>query len=187
MARTRCDRTPVWVQLRAAFDANGRQMDLREAFAQDSARFQRFSQQAPHVFADLSKNRIDADTEALLLQLAQECGLEAYRDAMFAGEPINNTENRAVAHVWLRKPPPAPADTAQPAIDFVATEQAKVHATLTAMLAYAEAVRADAGHYRHREHRHRWLRPGPADGGAGLAGLCAPGQTPALREQRGRA
>ncbi|MDT8992543.1 glucose-6-phosphate isomerase [Curvibacter sp. APW13] len=144
MVRTRCDRTPVWAQLRAAFDANGRQMDLREAFAQESARFQRFSQQAPHVFADLSKNRIDTATEALLLQLAQECGLEAHRDAMFAGEAINNTENRAVAHVWLRKPASAHVNIAQAATDFVAAEQAKVHVTLDAMLAYAELVRADA-------------------------------------------
>ena len=144
MARTRCDRTPAWAQLRAAFEATGRSFDLRDTFAQDATRFGHFSQQAPHVFADLSKNRIDAATEALLLQLAQQCGLEAHRDAMFAGEAINNTENRAVAHVWLRKPALARADTAQAAPSLVATEQAKVHATLDAMLAYAEQVRADA-------------------------------------------
>jgi glucose-6-phosphate isomerase len=144
MARTRCDSTPAWAQLQDAYQAAGRSFDLRDAFAQDATRFERFSQQAPHVFADLSKNRIDAATEALLLQLAQQCGLEAHRDAMFAGEPINSTESRAVAHVWLRKPALAPVDTAQAATNFVAAEQAKVHATLDAMLAYAEQVRADA-------------------------------------------
>ena len=144
MARIRCDRTPVWAQLQAAYQTTGRNFDLRDAFAQDSTRFGRFSQQAPHVFADLSKNRIDAATEALLLQLAQQCGLESHRDAMFAGEPINSTENRAVAHVWLRKPSSAPVDAAQTATEFVAAEQAKVHVTLDAMLAYAEQVRSDA-------------------------------------------
>jgi glucose-6-phosphate isomerase len=144
MARTRCDRTPVWTQLQAAYAATGRSFDLRDAFAQDGTRFERFSQQAPNVFADLSKNRIDAATEALLFQLAQQCGLEAHRDAMFAGDPINSTENRAVAHVWLRKPPSARVDVAQDAPEVVANEQAKVHVTLNAMLAYAENVRADA-------------------------------------------
>ncbi|MDE2417366.1 MAG: glucose-6-phosphate isomerase [Burkholderiales bacterium] len=131
MARTRCDRTPVWHQLLAAFDATGKHFDLRTAFAQDAGRFTRFSQEAPYVFADLSKNRIDADTEALLLTLASQCGLEAHRDAMFAGDAINSTEQRAVWHTLLRNPAVAP-------------EQAKVHATLDAMLAYAESLRADS-------------------------------------------
>ena len=116
MARTRCDRTPAWAQLQAAYQATGHSFDLRDAFAQDDQRFAAFSQQAPYVFADLSKNRIDAATEALLLQLAQQCGLESHRDAMFAGEPINSTERRAVAHVWLRKPASALVDIAQAAI-----------------------------------------------------------------------
>ncbi len=144
MERTRCDRTPVWAQLQAAYQATGRSFDLRDAFAQDAKRFVSLSQQAPHVFADLSKNRIDAQTEVLLQQLAQQCGLESHRNAMFAGALINNTESRAVAHVWLRKQALAPVEYAQAATDFVATEQAKVHTTLDAMLAYAEAVRADA-------------------------------------------
>ena len=144
MARTRCDRTPAWAQLQAAYAATGRAFDLRDAFGQDSTRFAAFSQQAPHVFADLSKNRIDLPTQDLLFQLAQQCGLEAHRDAMFAGEAINSTENRAVAHVWLRKPAPARVDSAQAATEVVAAEQVKVHVTLSAMLAYAESVRADA-------------------------------------------
>jgi glucose-6-phosphate isomerase len=132
MMRTRCDQTAAWRQLQERFRASGAGFDLRTAFTQDSARFSSLSQQAPHVFADLSKNLLDAQTEQVLLALARECGLEARRDAMFAGERINNTEDRAVKH-WLLR---SPRDAADP--DSVA-----VHETLAAMLAYAEQVRAD--------------------------------------------
>ena len=144
MERNRCDRTPVWTQLQAAYQSTGRGFDLRDAFAQDATRFARFSQQAPHVFADLSKNRIDDATERLLLELAVQCGLPEHRDALFAGQAINTTEQRAVAHWLLRNPvvPPVNADCG--ATKFVATELPKVHETLHAMLAYAEAVRSDA-------------------------------------------
>jgi glucose-6-phosphate isomerase len=104
MTRTRCDQTPAWQQLRQYFDDHGRAFDVRAAFAADPGRFAAFSQRAPHVFADLSKNLIDAPAEHLLLQLAQECGMVQHRDAMFAGEPINRTENRAVMHFLLRYP-----------------------------------------------------------------------------------
>ena len=151
MARTRCDRTPVWAQLQAHFQAQGHALDLRDAFAADAERFGRFSQSAPYVFADLSKNLIDAATEKLLFDLARQCGVEEHRDAMFAGEKINHTEGREVWHVLLRdseqKTAEAGVEIAQAATDLIAShraaEQAKVHETLTAMLAYAEQVRAD--------------------------------------------
>ena len=95
---TRCDRTAAWGQLQTHYEQAGKAFDLRAAFAADAGRFERFSQQAPHLFADLSKNLIDARTEALLLALARESGLEAHRDAMFAGAHINGTEDRAVMH-----------------------------------------------------------------------------------------
>ena len=133
----RCDRTDAWSRLQAHFEQSGAAFDAREAFASDAGRFDAFSQSAPHVFADLSKNLIDASTEALLLALAQESGLEAHRDAMFAGEAINGTEGRAVLHTLLR----APADAQVPEADKAAL--ADVHATLDAMLAYAEQVRSD--------------------------------------------
>eukprot|EP01036_Dinobryon_divergens_P037931 gene37931-49713_t len=106
--KLRCDRAPAWAQLQSAFDTAGRQFDVRHAFVDDAGRFDRFSQAAPYVCADLSKNLIDARTEELLLTLARECGLEAHRDAMFAGEHINNTEDRAVLHTLLRAPADAP-------------------------------------------------------------------------------
>jgi glucose-6-phosphate isomerase len=133
MARVRCDQTAAWRQLQERFRTSGSTFDVRLAFRQDAERFRGFSQQAPHVFADLSKNLIDAQTEQALLALAQQCGLQAWRDAMFAGERINNTENRAVKH-WLLRAPRNAADA-----DSVA-----VHETLEAMLAYAEQVRGDA-------------------------------------------
>ncbi len=132
--RTRCDRTQAWRRLGALYDAAGKSLDLRDAFAADARRFETFSQQAPHVFADLSKNRIDKATEQLLFELARECGLEQYRNAMFAGEHINSTEDRAVMHFLLRNP----------ATPEMSGEIEQVHATLDAMLAYAEEVRADS-------------------------------------------
>jgi glucose-6-phosphate isomerase len=144
MSRTRCDRTPAWRQLQADFDARGKAFDLRTAFAAEAHRFDAFSQQAPHVFADLSKNLIDAGTEQTLLTLARECGLEQHRDAMFAGENINSTEQRAVMHWLLRTPPADPAMPAQSVHRHMAEVLNEVHGTLDAMLAYAEAVRADA-------------------------------------------
>ena len=105
MPTLRCDQTPAWHALQSAFDASGIAFDARAAFASDSKRFEAFSQSAPHVYADLSKNRIDAGTEALLLDLARQTGLEAHRDAMFAGAVINTTEGRQVMHWLLRNPP----------------------------------------------------------------------------------
>jgi len=125
----RCDRTLAWTALRGHFEAHGREFDLREAFARDGGRFESFALEAPEIFADLSKNRWDLATRKLLLELARECGLEAQRDAMFAGEPINTTEGRAVLHSALR----APRGTA-PFSD-------EVHGTLDRLLAYAERVR----------------------------------------------
>ncbi|WP_367847341.1 glucose-6-phosphate isomerase [Rhodoferax sp. WC2427] len=139
--RPRCDTVPAWAQLQAQYAASGAALDLRTAFAADPGRFAAFSQDAPHVFADLSKNRIDAATQSLLFDLARQTGVEVLRDAMFSGAKINTTEDRAVMHFLLRKSAPTPANPAQAAIknDF-----SEVHATLDAMLAFAETTRADA-------------------------------------------
>lgn len=131
-AIVRCSDTAAWQQLHTHFQREGRSMDLRLAFARDPARFEAFSQEAPHIFVDLSKNLIDSEAARLLLDLARECGVEGTRDAMFSGERINNTENRAVKH-WLLR---APLDTADP-------DAVQVHRTLDAMLAFADQVRAD--------------------------------------------
>ena len=138
----RCDQTPQWPLLKAHFSAQGARLDLRQAFAEDTGRFEHFSQVAPHLFADLSKNLWDPTTEALLLDMARSCGLEQHRDAMLHGEPINTTENRAVLHTLLRRPPGQvlPGD-----LPGVAESLVDVHSTLDAMLSFADRMRADEG------------------------------------------
>ena len=133
-AAVRCDRTAAWAALQNHYEKAGHGFDLRQAFDADPGRFASFGQQAPHLFADLSKNLVDARTQALLMDLARECGIEPQRDAMLGGAAINNTEQRAVKHWLLRTPPGGSADA-----DLV-----QVHATLEAMLGYAEQVRGDA-------------------------------------------
>ena len=135
--RLRCDQTPAWAALQAQFDGAGQRFDLRAAFAAEPQRFATFSQSAPYLFADLSKNLIDAATQQLLFELARGCGVEPHRDAMFAGEKINHTEQRAVMH-WLLRSPAVGAGKP------LATESQQVHSTLDKMLAYAEQVRSDA-------------------------------------------
>ncbi|WP_374350313.1 glucose-6-phosphate isomerase [Limnohabitans sp.] len=133
----RCDQTAAWKALQN--HASGfAGFDLREAFKADASRATGLSQSAPHVFADLSKNHTDSATEALLLELAQQTGLTQHRDAMFRGEPINTTEDRAVMH-WLLRQPVGSAVRAE----LVEAHQ-QVHTTLDAMLAYAEQVRSDS-------------------------------------------
>ncbi|MGE0496785.1 MAG: glucose-6-phosphate isomerase [Ramlibacter sp.] len=144
MERPRCDHTAAWAALQTHFYGRGRDFDLRDAFAAEPGRFADFSLQAPHVFADLSKNLIDGEARALLMAMAQECGVEQHRDAMFAGEAINTTENRAVMHFLLRNPAVVQAGRAQSASKTVADAWPEVLATRQAMLAYAESVRADA-------------------------------------------
>ena len=74
--RVRCDHTRAWAALGEHYAKAGQHFDVRQAFAADAGRYAAFSQEAPHVFADLSRNRTDTATEALLLSLARECGLE---------------------------------------------------------------------------------------------------------------
>jgi glucose-6-phosphate isomerase len=132
MNTPRCDQTQAWAALKGHFEAHGRDFDVREAFARDPQRFAAMSVNAPVVFADLSKNRLDAATQKFLLDLAAECGVEERRDAMFKGEPINLTEGRAVQHVALRAP------------RGEGLFSDEVHAVLDAMLSYAETVRDSA-------------------------------------------
>ncbi len=173
----RCDRTPAWEALNAMLNASGRVFDMRCAFTLDTHRFEAFSQSAPHVFADLSKNLIDCATEQLLFDLADQCRVAQHRDAMFAGEKINRTEQRAVLHWLLRTPSPVIANEVKQSMHpetmdcragrhceersfplrhceersdaaiavTLEPELAQVHATLDAMLAFAEMVRADEG------------------------------------------
>ncbi len=76
--------------------------EMRDQFADDPQRFDRFSLRFDDILFDYSKNRIDVETMRLLVELARQSGLQAKIDAMFVGEKINNTEQRAVLHVALR-------------------------------------------------------------------------------------
>ena len=118
--------------------AQAREWQMRELFAQDPQRFERLSSEAAGLFLDYSKNRLDGRTLELLAQLARERGVERLRDAMFAGEKINLTENRAVLHTALRAPRNKP---------FTLDGQdvtGDVHAVLDRIKTFSDSVRSGA-------------------------------------------
>jgi glucose-6-phosphate isomerase len=96
-------KSPAWQAL-AAHYAKVKNAHLRQLFSEDPRRSQRFSIERAGLFLDYSKNRITEETIRLLVNLAKECGVAERRDAMFRGEKINVSENRAVLHVALRAP-----------------------------------------------------------------------------------
>ena len=79
-------------------------LHLRQLFAEDAKRGERFAVEAAGLYLDYSKNRITDDTLSLLLQLAQQSQLRQRIDAMFRGDKINVSEKRAVLHIALRAP-----------------------------------------------------------------------------------
>ncbi|MCA0455948.1 MAG: glucose-6-phosphate isomerase [Chloroflexi bacterium] len=93
--------TPVWVQLEQHYQAI-RNVQMRDLFAAEPDRFNRFSLKLDDILFDFSKNRIKSETLKLLLDLAKEAKLSEKIEAMFTGEKINRTENRAVLHTALR-------------------------------------------------------------------------------------
>ncbi|MFM8893518.1 MAG: glucose-6-phosphate isomerase [Planctomycetia bacterium] len=97
------DSLPEW-RAAAAHAAAVAGTHLRDVFARDPSRGERFVLDACGLHVDYSKQQIDAETLALLVKLAEVCGLRGRIDAMFGGEPINRTEHRAVLHVALRAP-----------------------------------------------------------------------------------
>jgi glucose-6-phosphate isomerase len=128
---------PAW----KALEAHYRQIQgkhLKQLFADDAARGERFTVETDGIFLDYSKNRITDETLKLLIQLAEESGLRARIDAMFRGEKINITENRAVLHVALRAP-----KSESIVVDGEDVVPA-VHAVLDKMAAFADRVRSGA-------------------------------------------
>src|SRR4051794_26399096 len=111
---------------------------LRDLFAADPGRGTRLTAEAAGIFLDYSKHRVTDETLRLLVQLADECGLRDRTAAMFRGEKINVTENRAVLHVALRSP--------KDATIMVDGENVVplVHAVLDKMAAFADRVRSGA-------------------------------------------
>src|SRR5258707_9760073 len=114
------------------------QKELKQLFADDPSRGERFTAEVSGIFLDYSKNRITDETLKLLIQLAEESGLRARIDAMFSGEKINITENRAVLHIALRAP-----KNESIVVDGEDVVPA-VHAVLDKMAAFADRVRSGA-------------------------------------------
>ncbi len=154
----------AWKAL-AAHHKQARKLHLRKLFADDPKRGERLTAGAAGLHLDYSKNRVTDRTLKLLLQLAKECGLRARIDAMFSGEKINLTENRAVLHTALRAPRGASI-----LVDGKNVVP-EVHAVLDRMADFTSRVRNGSlerahrqTHQKRRQHRHRRLRPGPGHG-----------------------
>ncbi len=130
---------PEWKAL-AAHYKQLRAVHLRQLFAADPKRAQKFSLESNGLYLDYSKNRITVETMRLLLKLAQASGVESARDAMFSGAPINRTEGRAVLHIALRNRAKKPIY-----VDGV-NVMPEVTRTLAKMARFADAVRSGAWH-----------------------------------------
>ena len=124
-----------WHALQAHFHDISRR-HMRDMFAADPLRFSRYSLQFKDILLDFSKNIIDEQTLALLLQLAEESQLQSWIRRMFAGEPINHTEERAVLHTALRAPQTGSLTVDLPEIN------ATVHHELKRIARISEAVRS---------------------------------------------
>jgi glucose-6-phosphate isomerase len=111
-------------------------LHLRDLFAEDPGRGERLTAEAVGIYLDYSKNRVTDETMRLLIELAAESGVPERRDAMFRGEHINVSENRAVLHVALRMPP-----TASLVVDGTDVIP-EVHAVLSRMRKLATDVRS---------------------------------------------
>jgi len=139
--------TPTWRAL-VAHQAKIKDAHLRQLFADDPKRAEKFTAEGAGIQLDYSKNRIDGETIQLLLRLAKERGVAARRDAMFRGEKINKSENRAVLHVALR----APRDEVIEVDGHNVVPD--VHAVLDRMSEFADKVR-DGGWTGHTGKRIR--------------------------------
>ena len=128
-------RRAAWKALQSHYKAI-RDTHLRTLFAEDLGRGERLTVEGAGLFLDYSKNRVTDETIKLLLQLAEESGLKQRIEAMFSGEKINITENRAVLHVALR----APRD--QTILVDGKNVVPEVHAVLDKMTDFANRVRS---------------------------------------------
>src|SRR5262249_47518968 len=125
---------PAWASLEKHYQKM-KNVHLRQLFAEDRERGEKLAVEAAGIYLDYSKNRITDDTLQLLLQLAQQSGLRERIDAMFRGDKINVSENRAVLHIALRAPPGASI------IYDGQNVVPEVHAILDKMANFAERLR----------------------------------------------
>src|SRR5882762_4247497 len=94
--------TKAWQQLQDHYKNKMKGTHIRDLFSSDPDRYKKFSLHTEDMVFDYSKNIVSEETLALLLQLAEESKVKEAIEAMFSGEPINQTENRSVLHVALR-------------------------------------------------------------------------------------
>ena len=156
--------SPEWIALQRHHESFA-QTHLRELFDADPERASRLTLEAEGLVLDYSKHRVTEETMSLLLALADRAGLRSRIDAMFNGEHINVTEDRAVLHVALRAPRDEQIET--DGHDVVPG----VHEVLDRMAGFADQVRdgqwlgATGGAHPHsRQHRYRRKRPRACDG-----------------------
>src|SRR5579862_4949636 len=93
--------SPAWQALQKHYNET-KGLHMRDLFAQDTGRFERYSLRFEDILLDFSKNRITDETLSLLFNLARHCHVKSWAERMFSGEKINITENRAVLHTALR-------------------------------------------------------------------------------------
>ena len=132
-------KTPAWVALQKHHDELVEKgISLKDWFAADPDRVEKLSYRAGDLYFDLSKNLVTDETLKLLVDLGRACGVEERRDAMFSGEHINTTEDRAVLHTALRRPASQKGELIVDGQDVVAD----VHEVLDRMYAFADRVRS---------------------------------------------
>ena len=132
---TQLTESPAWRALKDHQRIIG-EMQMRDWFAEDSQRFERFSRRVGAILFDFSKNRITEKTLMLLIELARQADLEQWIEAMFTGQKINTTENRAVLHVALRN------RSNRPIIVDGQDVMPEVNRVLGKMRRFSEAVRS---------------------------------------------
>ncbi len=139
--RPRCDTALAWREIHSYFHSKKVPWMLDHLFKSSPDRVDALSFEAPHVFADLSKQLWDERLLGALVRLGCECKLSAHRDALFAGEAVNTTEGRAAMH-WLLRAPKHAFASGFPS-NAVEAAHAQVHAALDEALLFAEKQRAN--------------------------------------------
>ena len=155
---------PAWKAL-AAHHKTVKKLHLRELFAEDPRRGQTFSTEAAGLFLDYSKNRITDKTLRLLFQLADESGLRAKIEAMFSGEKINVTENRAVLHVALARAEKCDHSSGRKKCRAGGPSRSRKNGSFLETRPQWRVERTTGKRIsQHREHRHRRVRSWTGDG-----------------------
>jgi glucose-6-phosphate isomerase len=129
------NQSPAWLALKEHYE-EVKDLHMRDMFAEDPQRFEKFSTNLNDIMLDYSKNRITDRTMTLLMDLARQASVEEWRDNMFSGEAINSTEGRSVLHTALRNRSSKPIRVKERDV------MPKVRAVLSQMRDFTEQVRS---------------------------------------------